>query len=213
MVHLLGRIIDVFIYSIRERYVVHIHILLDIEMVHFWNLGSFYSIAPTDNSSYILSGTGIIGTSYISALIAKTDSLGFPLWHKFYSIPGIPYWNNFPSITNTFDKGYIVCGYAEYNSTTKLRVIKTQPDPAIFTGVGALVNENNFTIRPNPSNGRFTVDAGRFDHVAVYNISGEKIYETSGSNPVIDLTGHLAGLYFVQSEGEDHEFIGKVILK
>jgi len=44
MVHLLGRIIDVFIYSIRERYVVHNHILLDIEMVHFWNLGSFYSI-------------------------------------------------------------------------------------------------------------------------------------------------------------------------
>jgi hypothetical protein len=173
----------------------------------------FLSIATTTDFGYILSGSGLIGNSYHSALIAKVDSVGNLLWNQFYSIPGIPYWNDFSSITVGFDQSYVVCGFAEYNSDTKLRILKTNPDPNLITYLPDISVKKELLIFPNPTKGKFTVSMKDIKKVEVYNLAGEKIMEQRYNCSNFDLSLYPKGIYFIKMAYQGNTAIRKIILQ
>ncbi|MCB0804926.1 MAG: T9SS type A sorting domain-containing protein [Bacteroidales bacterium] len=174
-----------------------------------------FLIQPTADNKYIAAGRKHYGSGWYSApLMAKLDTAGNLIWSKTWYGPELS-GDCFESILVARDHGYVGCGYSDYGSSDyKIRVIKTDPDPDVITGFDAEdTSDNDLVICPNPTDGRFTIDGGTFDHIAVYHISGKKILETYGPDPIINLVDYPAGLYFVRTKSDGKTLTGKVILK
>ncbi len=83
-------------------------------------------------------------------------------------------------------------------------------------------DKNGLHIFPNPSTGKFTIDAtntGSGIHIEAINLTGQIIYKREftknrpESKPEIDLKGQPEGIYLIKVSGESGVITGKVILK
>jgi len=78
-------------------------------------------------------------------------------------------------------------------------------------------NDNQVAVYPNPSSGQFTIKTtGRLNGytIEVYNVVGEKVYESVASNSqnIINLSGCAAGMYFVYLKSDESVGVGKVVI-
>jgi trimeric autotransporter adhesin len=87
-------------------------------------------------------------------------------------------------------------------------------------GVNQLSAINNrLSIYPNPSSGQFTINLNSSQNhytIEVYNVMGEKIYQSVNKSPlgdlgVIDLSAQPAGIYFIYLKSEEEIEVGKII--
>ncbi|MBI3520551.1 MAG: T9SS type A sorting domain-containing protein [Bacteroidetes bacterium] len=77
--------------------------------------------------------------------------------------------------------------------------------------------EENLTLYPNPSIGVYNLsissDSALPESIEIFNDSGEKVYQCSNSQSVIDLSKNPVGLYFVHATVNEKTIIRKIILK
>ena len=76
-------------------------------------------------------------------------------------------------------------------------------------------NNSSLKIYPNPSNGIFTLETGNNfrQQVAVYNLLGEKIYETEITDASITVTLPVkSGVYFCELRDEGNYILRKKIV-
>lgn len=64
------------------------------------------------------------------------------------------------------------------------------------------VESQSAMVYPNPTQGRVTIEAENIRYIAIYNILGEKVYESvvGGNNYEVDLGGMEKGLYLIRIE-------------
>jgi hypothetical protein len=88
----------------------------------------------------------------------------------------------------------------------------------VISGIKRLsINSNQLSIYPNPTSGQFTVKSDDNQNgyaVEVYNVVGEKVFQSvlSNSQITIDLSSKSAGLYFVYLKSEESVEVGKVLI-
>jgi hypothetical protein len=63
-------------------------------------------------------------------------------------------------------------------------------------GLNSQATLSNVKVYPNPTNGKFTIDAENFEGVEVYDVSGRLILESKLKT--IDLEGQSKGLYLLK---------------
>jgi uncharacterized repeat protein (TIGR03803 family) len=91
-------------------------------------------------------------------------------------------------------------------------------DSNTATGINQLsANNNQLSIYPNPTLGQFTIKLNGNQNgytVEVYNVVGEKIYESvlSSLQNTIDLNSQPDGMYFVYLKSEEGVEVGKVLV-
>jgi hypothetical protein len=70
---------------------------------------------------------------------------------------------------------------------------------------------------PNPSDGKFallyTGDRSQVTSTKIFNVLGEKVYESAGFTPEIDLTGKAPGAYFLQIHLNSRTIQQEIIVK
>ena len=66
----------------------------------------------------------------------------------------------------------------------------------------AEVENQSVKVYPNPTQGRVTIEAENIRHLSIYNIIGEKVFESavSGDTFEYDFSGWKAGLYLIRVE-------------
>jgi uncharacterized repeat protein (TIGR03803 family) len=91
----------------------------------------------------------------------------------------------------------------------------------VATGINQLLaNSNLFSIYPNPTSGQFTINLNSSQNnytIEVYNVMGEKIYQSVNKSPlgdlgVINLSSQPAGIYFVYLKSQEEVDVGKVLV-
>jgi hypothetical protein len=72
----------------------------------------------------------------------------------------------------------------------------------------------DFTVAPNPSDGRFKISGLNFapDKTEVYNMLGDKV-ATRQDNGMFDLTSSPKGIYFITVSGEKRKCTRKVVIR
>ena len=87
----------------------------------------------------------------------------------------------------------------------------------LVTGITYQLETENFSVYPNPSNGKFIINSnGNINSIEIYNICGEKIFQSEFRNQKseIDLSAQPAGIYFYQITNKQQIIgDGKIILK
>jgi uncharacterized repeat protein (TIGR03803 family) len=99
------------------------------------------------------------------------------------------------------------------------------------TGISQLDNNNDFLVFPNPSSGKFTVqmnngNTSTVNHqpltIEVYNVMGEKVFETTNSDkqsvishqPLnIDISFQPRGIYFLQIKTDQGSAVRKIVIQ
>ncbi len=78
-------------------------------------------------------------------------------------------------------------------------------------GINA-VSEKEFSIYPNPTNGRINIETNKqIKKITILNISGKIILETT--NTEIDLSKQKTGTYFLKIETENDIFTEKIVVE
>ena len=85
------------------------------------------------------------------------------------------------------------------------------------TGINTLSNALNFSVTPNPSAGKFTLQFKNATHcsISVYNEMGSVIKEyalNEGNETEIDLSGYADGVYFIRVLSEEGVSNRKIII-
>jgi hypothetical protein len=89
--------------------------------------------------------------------------------------------------------------------------------------IGAGISENDFAesmnLYPNPSTGLLSLDfsfqhPGKKSLISVYNVLGEKVYESYGNYPIsaIDISDQSNGVYFLKVNSENTSTIKRIII-
>jgi hypothetical protein len=95
------------------------------------------------------------------------------------------------------------CGSYLVNSVMTFSIFSATSDFPTTTGITSNVSENEITIYPNPSNGKFTIEMGKTENgtTEIYNLLGEKVYSENfiqQSSIEMDLSEFQKGIYFVR---------------
>ena len=110
--------------------------------------------------------------------------------------------------------GTFLYGMTQHGGLNNMGVIFKYQD-STATGVAVNNMENNFTICPNPTNGKFTVQIQdlKVTNLEIYNVIGEKVYSSIINSPssVINLNTPN-GIYFLQLKTENGIAVKKIIL-
>lgn len=69
-------------------------------------------------------------------------------------------------------------------------------------------------IYPNPANGVLCIEAGNYERVEIYNVSGNKVYEGPlGRIFTLDVSQYAKGLYFVKLQGVSRSVTHKLVVE
>lgn len=134
--------------------------------------------------------------------LIKTDANGNQLWGRGYGGQGVDIgYSIIPSINNGY---YIVGKYFDVEfSDDQYYLLHVD---AVFGGLSSIIEDAaiDFSIFPNPSNGKFWVSIGQQAEayqVRLYSIVGDLVYEANHSNSngfeAIDVN-IAKGVYFVE---------------
>ena len=83
-------------------------------------------------------------------------------------------------------------------------------------GIDETNSNNTFSISPNPSSGKFTIDNSKgVSELVITNILGEKIYKQiiDSGKTEIDLSNQPEGIYFVQVKNDAKTIARKVVIQ
>jgi len=94
-----------------------------------------------------------------------------------------------------------------FNATVDLGAVEYQST----VSVKEYLDENIFTIYPNPTNGLINIDSERFSSVEVYSINGAFILKSTSKK--FDIRSQPAGVYVLKILSDDNQFIYKRIVK
>jgi hypothetical protein len=80
-------------------------------------------------------------------------------------------------------------------------------------GIESLPTNPVFSIFPNPTDSKMTIETTHNGHLSIFNLSGQQILQQEITEPIttIDLSTLLSGVYFVRVMGEWTVEVGKVI--
>jgi hypothetical protein len=88
------------------------------------------------------------------------------------------------------------------------------------TGINEYYLNNKVSVFPNPSNGKFTIQANSYQLIAnspieIYNVLGECIHQQicKSANQQIDLSGLKEGIYFLQVKTNEGVIASKIIVQ
>lgn len=164
-----------------------------------------------EGNIYVL-GTTVNTTTAEDFQILKYNPAGTELWQtKYTNSNGVG--NQEYAVALQVDEDNNV--YAAGMSTLDFAVAKYSQ----ATGMEERRGKLSFTIFPNPCKGIFSIKNGNtgFDAIEIYNLLGEKIYETSNLKPQtsneIDLTNELKGIYFVKVIFGDQNCTKKIVIQ
>ena len=75
-------------------------------------------------------------------------------------------------------------------------------------------DNESLLVYPNPTNGKFNVEARNITEVEVLNVVGQNVatYIVNGDSCEIDMTGFNTGMYFINVKTENGTMIKKIIL-
>jgi hypothetical protein len=85
-----------------------------------------------------------------------------------------------------------------------------------FTSVPDVLQKENISVYPNPSNGKFTIKcAEQFSKIEIYNLLGEKTYVAQINSDIAEviLDKHLSDVYFLHISFKDKTEVKKIILR
>ena len=104
---------------------------------------------------------------------------------------------------------YFYDGYYKYSNRIKI---------CFLTSVNEVELDNSFSVYPNPSSGKFTIEnkspATTTYETQISNIMGEEIYQkkSSGESFQIDISGQPNGIYFLRVKTSDGVATKKIIV-
>ncbi|OFX41281.1 MAG: hypothetical protein A2X08_01710 [Bacteroidetes bacterium GWA2_32_17] len=86
------------------------------------------------------------------------------------------------------------------------------------TGIDDINNNLNYTIYPNPSNGKFNIeiDNSLINSIEIFNIVGQKVYSKyniKNTKSEVDISNQFNGIYFLNVTTNKTTFTTKVILQ
>lgn len=192
-------------------------------------------ISAYHNTIYIINSGGTFswpqlytiegGANPVTSYVLMRDDNSIGNWHAVNSVAGTQQTVSDPQFTT-------------YQSTASWRIqtqwgINCTPTKSFntsysnsFTINTNAINEktfdNLFTLFPNPSNGKFTLQYKSTNinrskaNVDVYNVVGEKIYSflnETGDQFIIDLNSQSSGIYFLKLKTDNHVFTRKIIIQ
>lgn len=99
-----------------------------------------------------------------------------------------------------------ITGFYSYNSELYITDITEKPN-----SINDFSIENEFSIYPNPSNGKYSIDSKDVISFTVYNNVGTLILTKTKSSQ-LDLTNYSAGIYFIKVE-TSHGILTKKLIK
>ena len=88
---------------------------------------------------------------------------------------------------------------------------------SVSTGIDYSTNKT-FSISPNPSNGKFQLEAGKqnLSRIIIYNLLGENIYQSNtalNSRIDIDISSQPRGVYFIQLQENEKTYSKQLIIQ
>lgn len=170
--------------------------------------GVFRGILATLNTQTKLQGTG---SNYITHTTTGTSGSGSKTWNFKWTAPAsgsgaVTLYGAF-NITNANGTS---TGDTIYKSTLTVN--------ENTTGIAENELQEKISIYPNPSNGKFQLVIGSlpFDencNLVIYNLQGEKIYQSAITNPKsdIDLSNYGNGIYFLKIYDENKVYAAKIL--
>ena len=106
-------------------------------------------------------------------------------------------------------KNYSFTDSKSYSSVSYYRLKQTDFDGKFkYSDIISISNckeaQTELNIYPNPANGTcnlfFNGDKSQIESVAIYNVTGEKVYDSESYQSVIDLSDKTEGIYFLQAQ-------------
>ncbi|MCK4252526.1 T9SS type A sorting domain-containing protein [candidate division WOR-3 bacterium] len=182
------------------------------------------SIQETDDSGYIIvGGTRSFGADNDDAYIIKIDSSGNALWTKVFG--GTSY-DNFNSVQQTTDLGYIACGYTLSFGPGNGGVWLMRFEPDTF-GIEEMQYTNSkivhLVVYPNPiykeCNIEYNMSQKTNVNISVFDVVGRLIEEVINENQnagvyrkTFDMTDLPQGVYFIRLSTEKITEAIKIVL-
>ncbi|OWY23554.1 hypothetical protein C7N43_26590 [Sphingobacteriales bacterium UPWRP_1] len=181
------------------------------------NFGN-YKVLETEDGNYVFTGNVELSQNPLNrqGYLLKTNTYGNELWSRYYG-------NNIGTGTVLYDAcqnddgGFMLFGGILANGTTSdCYLIRTDPTGEVSqyppTGIMPQQNTENTALQvwPNPNNGVFSIGVTGFQgmgqnlHLAVFNLSGQKVleqnlYPTPNQTTLqLQLPGLQPGLYTLQ---------------
>jgi hypothetical protein len=115
---------------------------------------------------------------------------------------------------------YLAIRYRNTNCSSKWLTVSFD-NVAIRANSSVSISEseedNDISVYPNPSNGKYIVSGSHITQVEVYDVSGKLIHSVKETGklmtPEIDLSGSLKGIYFVKIKTGDKVISKKIIVQ
>jgi hypothetical protein len=198
------------------------------------------AFVSNDDDGFILGGSSASGISGDKTekcwgegdyWFLKTDLAGNKIWDKRF---GGYNDDNFTTLHQTFDGGYILAGYsgseAGGDKTQSCQgdvdywLVKTDPDTLFFSSnetVSENIENTSLNIFPNPNYGKFTVkyalnNKSTIDQIEVLSVEG-KLLCAINPDDKSEVSGTLnfdlnvsQGIYFLRVLAQDHVFYSKI---
>jgi hypothetical protein len=172
---------------------------------------SIQSIDIAPDNGFILSGSKVFANTHFTNALVKTDSFGNSEWVKIYRGVYDDYWGAFESVKCANENGYTACGYSLFeNSTTKLRIIKTDSYGDCIVGMDEGQKQELVSFYPNPTRGSISSDAKNISRIELFSVTGSMVMSCTDCSE-LDLRMQPSGIYIVKTTTPTFSSFGKII--
>jgi hypothetical protein len=174
-------------------------------------------VQQTSDMAFIIGGE--IGFGGTDLLVLKADSSGYQQWYRTFGSTNFDY---FGSVSQTLDRGYVVCGtkYVVGNNMDYY-LIKTDSmgaiDSTVTSAFNSHIDNTKIKIYPNPACHRFTIkniSSKEKIFVEIINVFGEIVYsEILLANNDYQVDANLAkGIYIVNVRDGARIIVSKLVV-
>jgi hypothetical protein len=141
------------------------------------------------------------------------EVVGSPLPNTLHSITADVFTNTLMYAV-TVDKPGTPCLANKANGGPFAQSVSNIDDYSTNTSTETNNFANEVSLYPNPNNGSFVVAGKTINRIAVYNMNGQKLLETTAitTRTTIQLPAHSKGVYFVIIYGHDFVKVRKIVI-